>query len=197
MQKGIYVFLVVLTVAILAGFYVIFRQLNVIQQVVLNSPENTQPVATSTASSTIGTSTPPVIATGTVSIPTGIIFTTLSSPILQPQANVTVTIESVAKSPDGTITVNLKVFTDQAASYSALNPSDVLALVDLQNGNQSVFGTTGNWSSMPPNGVTTGTATFKTNPNVTSVILQVGAPSTATYYQFNFTTQSYKQTVLG
>ena len=202
MQKGVYIFLAVLTLAVLAGFYVVFRQLNVIQQVVLNVPGNAQPAVTSTSSSTpgpiassTGTSTPP--ANGGVSIPTGIIFTALSSPVLQPQANVTVTITSVVQAPDGTVTVNLKAYTNQATSYSALNPSDLLQIVNLSGNNETVVSTTGSWNSMPPNGVTIGTAVFKTAPNTNPIILQVGAPSAATYYQFDFTTQSYKQTVLG
>jgi hypothetical protein len=204
-STGVYIFLIVLTVAVLAGFYVIFRQLNVIQQVVLNVPGNVQPAATSTATSTPGNqtpsstpiSTPPEGAAGAVSIPTGIIFTVLSSPVLQPQANVTVTITSVAQASDGTVTVSLKAYTNQATSYSALNPSDFLQIVNLSGNNDTVVSTTGNWNSMPPQGVTTGTAVFKAAPNANPVILQVGAPSSADYYQFDFTTQSYKQTVLG
>lgn len=206
MQKGIYAFLIVLTLAVLAGFYVVFRQLSVIQQVVLNVPGNqNQPaVATSTptstpaaASSSTNTSTPAESAAGTVTIPTGIIFTALSSPILQPQSDVTVTVESVAKSPDGTVTVNLKAFTDKATSYTALNPSDVLMLVDLKSGNQSVVSTTGHWTSMPPQNSTTGTAIFKVDPSQSSVILQIGPQNSFNYYQFDFSTQSYKQVTLG
>ncbi len=201
-STGVYIFLIVLTVAVLAGFYVIFRQLNVIQQVVLNVPGNVQPSATSTATSTPGNQTPSSTPTstpsgGAVSIPTGIIFTVLSSPVLQPQANVTITITSVAQAADGTVTVSLKAYTNQATSYSALNPSDFLQIVNLSGNNETVVSTTGNWSSMPPQGVTTGTAVFKTAPNTNPIILQVGAPSSADYYQFDFTTQSYKQTVLG
>jgi hypothetical protein len=207
MQKGIYIFLVVLTIAVLVGFYVIFRQLNVIQQVVLNTPaNNSQPVVTPAATSSgnqvpssTPTNTPPAgknIA-GVVSIPTGIIFTVSSSPVLQPQTNVTVTITSVTQAADGTVTVNLKAYTNQTTSYSALNPADFLQIVNLSGDNETIVSTTGNWNSMPPQGVTTGTAVFKVSPNTNTLILQIGDPTSAEYYQFDFANQNYKQTVLG
>ncbi len=199
---AIYVFLIVLTIIVLGGFYLIFNQLNSIQQVVLNSPgsgqNQSQTIATSTPISTPSNQTPTSSApTGGVSIPANILFTIESSPALQPQTNVTVTVNSVTESPDGTITVNLKAFTSQASSYSSLNPADFLQIVDLSGNNETVLSTTGNWNSMPPQGGTTGTATFKVDPGATSIILQVGAPSTANYYKFDFSTQSYQQTVLG
>ncbi len=207
MQKGIYIFLVVLTIAVLVGFYVIFRQLNVIQQVVLNTPaNNSQPVVTPAATSSgnqvpssTPTNTPPAgnNPAGVVSIPTGIIFTVSSSPVLQPQTNVTVTITSVTQAADGTVTVNLKAYTNQTTSYSALNPADFLQIVNLSGDNETVVSTTGNWNSMPPQGVTTGTAVFKVSPNTNTLILQIGDPTSAEYYQFDFANQSYKQTVLG
>ncbi len=201
----IYIFLAILTLAVLAGFYVVFRQLNAIQQVVLNAPSLTGQNAVAAPSSTAAgtstapssTTTTPPAASGTVSIPTSIIFSTLSSPALQPQANITVTIESVTVASDGTVTVNLKAFTDQATSYSSLGLSSILQVVNLSSGNESPVSTTGNWSSMPPGGSTTGTAVFKIDPSVTSFILQVGPAATANYYQFNLATQSYKETALG
>lgn len=200
-NTAVYIFLIVLTLAVIAGFYVVFRQLSVIQQVLLNVPGS--PVAASSsapAATSTGTSTPSgsgISAAGTVSIPTGIIFSTLSSPVLQPQSTVTVTVTNVSLANDGTLTVGLKAYTNQATSYSALNPADVLQVVDLQNGNQSPVSTTGNWSSMPPGGVVTGTVVFKINPSASSTILQIGPQSSVNYYEFNFSTQSYKQTVLG
>lgn len=203
MQKGVYIFLVVLTLAVVAGFYVVFRQLNVIQQVILNTPgagvnaSSTPQNGTSTATSTPNSTSTQSGGGNAVSIPTGIIFNTLSSPILQPQSTVTVTVTSVSLASDGTLTVGLKAYTNQATSYSALNPADVLEVIDLQNGNQSPVSTTGNWSSMPPGGVVNGTVVFKINPSATSTILQIGPQSSANYYEFDFSTQSYKQTVLG
>ncbi|MCL4403821.1 hypothetical protein M1432_00495 [Patescibacteria group bacterium] len=205
-NNAVYIFLIVLTLAVIAGFYVVFRQLSVIQQVVLNVPgggtaaSSSAPIGGPSAATSTGTSTAPAdsgSAAGSISIPTGIIFSTLSSPALQPQSTVTVTVTSVSLAPDGTLTVGLKAYTNQATSYSSLNPVDILQVVDLQNGNQSPVSTTGNWGSMPPGGVVTGTAVFKINPSATSTILQVGPLSSANYYEFDFSTQSYKQTVLG
>ncbi len=194
--------MIILTIIVIVGFYVLFNQLSALQQVVLNSsPAATStPVSgsapTSTATSTGPTPTQPP-QTGGVSVPANILFTVQSSPVLQPQTNVTITIQSVTEAPDGTVTVSMKAYTPNASSYSAVNPADFLQIVDLSGNNETVVSTTGNWNSLPPQGGMTGTAVFKVDPSATSVIIQVGAPSSANYYKFDFTTQSYQQTVLG
>ncbi len=131
-------------------------------------------------------------------IPTAIIFTTLSSPALQPQTNIAVIVEGVSKTEDGRVMVQFKVFTSEASSYSALLVQDVFEIVDLSSGaNQRPADVKGSFASIPPKSAVSGTAEFRVSATQRSVILQVNAEGGAKFYQFDFEKRTYKETVLG
>lgn len=136
---------------------------------------------------------------GLTVIPTAIIFEALSSPLLQPQTNVTITIESISKADDGLVSINLKAFTNEATSYSALQPQNLFELIDLSTGGASMkpVGTEGSFGSIPPKSAVSGSVLFKIDPSLSSIILQVNYNNTIKYYELNFKRRTYKETVLG
>ena len=145
----------------------------------------------------------PVVPTSTEAtageavIPTAITFTVQSSPILQPQARVSIIIESVSKNADGKVAVAVKIFTNEAASYSALNIRDLFELVDFSTANQKSAEILGKFDSLPPKSVVKGVVNFKIEPQQSIIILQVNADNDLKHYEFDFLKKSYKETVLG
>lgn len=132
-----------------------------------------------------------------VSVPALISLNVLSSPRLEPQANLGVAVEAVSKDAAGWIRVTIRVSTAEAASYSAFEARDFFELVDLEAGNQRPVGASPAFASLPPGSITTGTVDFRVNPTAETVILQVGGSENAAHYEFNFKTRSYKKVVLG
>lgn len=131
-------------------------------------------------------------------VPTAIIFTTLSSPALQPQTNIAVIVEGVSKGEDGQVLVRFKAFTSEASSYSALVVQDIFEIVDLSSGaNQRPANVKGGFASIPPKSAISGTAEFRVSATQRSIILQVNAEGGAKFYQFDFEKRTYKETVLG
>lgn len=132
-----------------------------------------------------------------VSIPTSIIFAAQSSPLLSPQTKLTVTLENTTKAKDGTITLNIKVFTNEAVSYSAFEPRDYFQIINLEGADQKAARTAGQFNSMPPKSSISGSLIFKIEPAQNTIILQVGPTENAVFYEFNFLKKTYKETFLG
>ena len=130
-------------------------------------------------------------------IPAAIIFNTLSDAALQPQATTTITVESVSKKNDGTIQVNIKAYTPNATSYTAIDPRGIFWLVNLNGDNIMVSQVSGQFQSMPPQSSTTGQLIFKPTTDSNNIILQIGNGDMAKFYQFDFTKLTYKETVIG
>ena len=130
-------------------------------------------------------------------IPTAIIFEAQSSPLLQPQTKMIVTVESAAKKDDGTVTLNLKVFSSEATSYSAFEARDFFEMVRLDTDNQKPLKAEGNFNSIPPKSAVYGTVIFKMEPAEQKIILQMGAGADLKFYEFDFEKKSYKETVIG
>jgi hypothetical protein len=196
---------------VLAGFYFVFDKLSGLSTDVKNVELNYQlasknipsvpsPAATSTTEN--GQNNPseqniPVPGAAEIAVPTGIIFTVSSSPVLQPQTLVTVTIERVTKKSDGTVILFLKAFTSQAASYSAIAPSTFIQYVSLDSPNQMPENASPVFSSMPPKSVVTGTVGFQIDPSKNVVIFQVGQGDDPKFYEINFGTGTYRETSVG
>ncbi len=132
-------------------------------------------------------------------IPTAIIFDTISSPLLEPQTKITVTVESISKTENGTVSIDIRAFTSEAAAYSALQPQNFFELIDLEAGGKTIkpVKTEGAFSSIPPKSAISGRISFKIDPVKNSIILQINYEDTIKYYELNFTKKTYKETVLG
>lgn len=193
-----------LFILMLVGFYFTLNKLSTLSrdfqnfesQTRLQNQINNFPAATTTPSEA-DQSAPTADATSEVVIPTSIIFNASSSPVLTPQTNLTVTVENVAKAQDGTITVNVKIFSSEAGSYSAIDAKGLFELVDLNGSNQNPLSATDSFNSIPPQNAVTGSLTFKTDPRNTTVILQIGGGDQIRFYQFDFVKQNYKEMILG
>ncbi len=177
-------------------------QLNLAAQNGQVSPLNLSGVTSSTQTSTSSsnnssgtnqTTTNP----NSIKIPTAILFQTQSSATLSPQTTLTVTIPDVIRDPDGTLTVDVKIFTNGAASYSALDPKSVIQILNVDGSNVQAMQSNGQFDSLPPQSSATGNVIFKTDPSVTSIILQVVSGDSLRFYQFDFTNGNYKETVVG
>ncbi|MFH1161851.1 MAG: hypothetical protein V1696_01055 [Candidatus Jorgensenbacteria bacterium] len=207
-QTPLYVTVIVLAFLMVGGFVLVFLELSDLKNAVSELQftaarpvaETPLPAAPPTSSPT-STSTPPAggppPAPAVITIPTTIIFQTQSGPALQPRTNLTVAVESVSRAPDGTATVHLRVYTNQATGYSAFNPASSLQLIDLEGENQPPTPGTGSFGSMPPQSAAEGTVTFSTDPTRDTLILQTGSSDNPTFYEFNFAKKTYKETVIG
>lgn len=139
-----------------------------------------------------------ITASDSVVIPTAIIFNVLSDPSLQPQVKIPVAVESVSKSAEGDVTVSFKVFTNETDSYSAVEPRDFFEIVNLAENNERPVQVNGNFKSMPPRSIATGSAIFKIKPDKKTLILQIRMDDgNVRNYEFDFTKKSYKEAILG
>ena len=142
------------------------------------------------------TSTEPKLD-GSVNIPTAIIFTILSDQVLQPQANISVTIENAYKK-DGDFVLNLRAFTNEAQSYSAIDFKDVFKLINFEKGNEKPYQINGKFSSMPPKSVVNGSVFIKPKPSDDVLILQIETKDgNFKHYEFDFKKKTYKEKEIG
>jgi hypothetical protein len=207
----IYFVIIILAFLVLGGFYFVFDKLSGLNTAVRNVELNYQLASKNVppASSPPATSTPQngqnnpagqnpeTPGASEIAVPTGIIFTVTSSPALQPQSRVTVTIEKAVKKSDGTVFLTIKAFTSQTGSYSAITPSTFIQYVSLDSSNQAPENVSSVFSSMPPKSVVTGTVTFQLAPDKNIMILQVGQGDDPKFYEINFGTGTYKETTIG
>jgi hypothetical protein len=209
-DKTIYFIILIFAFLVLGGFFVVLNQISGLSAEVKNNELNLQLIsekisgATATSTPVQETSTPAQNETSTtqipsndIVIPTGIIFMASSSASLQPQTLVTITIEKITKKSDGTVTVALKAFTNEATSYSAITPSDFLQYVSLDSENQKPTDVSSVFASMPPKSVTSGTINFHIDPAKNTMILQTGQGDEPKFYEINFTKGTYKETAIG
>ncbi len=136
-------------------------------------------------------------ATTTTIIETSILFDVQSNPILQPQTKITILVQNVGKANDGTIDVTFKAFTNEATTYSAIEPRDFFELVNLTGDNQKPLSVKGQFTSMPPRTGMAGDIIFKIDPSQNNLILQTGSGDNIKFYQFDFLKKTYKETVIG
>jgi len=156
-----------------------------------------EPASTSTPVGESATSTSQNNEGVSVKIPTAILFETDSSPVLSPQTTLSITVQDALRNIDGTFTVDIKVFTSNASGYSAINPKDIFQVISFEGGNIEAEEVHGQFDSMPPKSATIGSLVFKTDPQNTNIILQVGKASQATFYEFNFAKKTYRETTVG
>jgi hypothetical protein len=201
------ILLIFFLIIILAGFYLLLDNIRSLRNDVKNLElaieilKRNQETADNkkTEISAEPTTTPAITpqTENTITIPTSIIFETQSSPALEPRTKITITIESVTKTKDGRVTLNIKAYTNEATSYSAIEIRDLFQLVNLSGEDQKPLEINGSFQSMPPKSSVSGNAVFKIEPNQNSIILQVGPLENASFYEFNFLQKTYKETILG
>ncbi len=204
----LYIALIIVVIAVMAGFYFVFDKLSSLSTQVSNmaltlelgkniqAPAQTAPVTATTTPVASQPTEAPASASG-ITIATAILFDAQSSSALLPQATTTIEVESVTKNDDGSLLVNLKAFTSNASSYTAIQPKDFFAIVDLSGENVAPSNVEGLFQSMPPKSSVTGRVTFTPAANRNTLILQVGSGDNARYYEFDFLKKSYKETIIG
>lgn len=206
-DKAPYILLVIFALLVLAGFYFLFIQISnlrvEVSQLAYRIDTAPLPIAATTTEAQANNETlpPPLIAetkpeTG-ISIPTGIIFKELSSALLQPQTEITVTVESLTLDTDGTLTVSVKAFTNDATSYSAIEMSRLFEVISLTGDNVRPLFVNGTFNSIPPKSASSGSVVFKLGAGASTVILQIGSIGNAKFYEFDFKKKTYKETTLG
>lgn len=137
------------------------------------------------------------VPSDTTRIPTAIIFSTKSSPLLSPQSDLTITIKDVTKSKDGTVTANLKVFTEKASAYSRFDAVNTFELVNMTGSNQSPLESGKTLDSVPPKSAAEGGVVFKVGPEQNEIILQIKTLDDIIFYKFKFNERTYEEVVLG
>ncbi len=205
----VYAVMAVFALVILAGCYGLFEKISTLQNEVNNlslkvdllqssSPivSDRSPTPTSSPSNNREPEVPPATTTGAV-IPTSIIFKTPSSPLLAPQTNITIAVDHLTKKDNGTIEIAIKAFTSEAQSYSALDATNLFALVLFESDNQPPKEVKGSLNSIPPQSSVTASLLFAGDPTKKTAIFQFGEGENAHFYEFNFTTLTYKETIIG
>jgi len=213
--KNIYAAVAILTLFTLAGFFLIFNSLGALRGDVENmklalyfKEQKTQENVASSTNVAVTTSTiqiekeinsdsPVEKSDPGIEIPTAIIFESSSTVALLPQTTVTVTIESAIKYADGSIAINIRAFTDRAASYAAFDPKSVIQILNLDGDNQKASSITGKFDSIPPKSASSGTLNFEGLSGRNSMIFQIGTGETMRFYEFDFIKKTYQETVVG
>lgn len=211
-DKTIYAIVIVFALLVLSGFYFIFDKIGNLRTDLKNSELSSQILEKRVSDFETANqnpagnnqetpSNPPpantTIKNGVIIINTAILFETQSNPILQPQTKITILVEKISKAADGTINVVFKAFTNDASTYSAIEPRDFFEIVNLNGENLRPFEVKGQFASIPPKSATAGEIVFKTEAAQNTLILQIGGGENIKFYEFNFSKKTYKETVLG
>ncbi|MFA6365116.1 MAG: hypothetical protein WCW78_01810 [Candidatus Paceibacterota bacterium] len=206
-EKTIYILLVLFAFLVMVGFYMVFDKLATLSTSVANTEialqmknqSNTTPQAPAPSEipSSVPTSTPPEPEESGIAISSAILFETSSNATLAPQSPLTVTIERATKLPNGTVRVGVKVFTAQAASYTAIAFDDLIQVLNLDGNNQKATQVIGSFSSMPPKSAVSGALLFTLPTDKNTLILQVGSGDAMKFYEFDFGKKTYRETVIG
>ncbi len=204
-KKTIYFIFLTFLILTLVGFYLVLNEINTLRNEVRNlevalEMSKKESEVISEATSTDIREEPLMLKEEKISvIPTAIIFETLSSPLLEPQTKITLTIESISKRGDGRVDVHIRAFTSEATAYSAIQPQNFFELIDLAAGGQSIkpVETIGAFDSIPPKSAVSGRVTFKIAPEKNSIILQLNYDNTIKYYELDFNKKTYKETAIG
>ncbi len=160
------------------------------------------PITTSEPAKTAGSKNEQPInapASPTTDIPTSIIFSTMSSPLLLPQSNLTITLEKAGfAAADHTVTLHLKIFTSETDSFNALEPTPLFALFDKNTGElKQPAGLNGSFDSLPPRSAIPAQIIFSVPADQSSFIFKIGGGDQAKFYEFNFDQKTYKETTVG
>lgn len=211
-NKTLLTILVIFVLISIVGFYVAFDKIATLGTTVSNlelanqiknKPADTIPANVPTPSPAptnqpAQTNQPAGDATDVVAkISTAIIFDVNSSSSLLPQASTTITIDNVSKLKDGTLTADIKAFTSNASSYTAIDPKSLFWIINVDGSDVLATDAIGQFSSMPPKSSVSGKIIFKSASERNSYIFQVGTGDDTKFYEFDFVKKSYKETIIG
>lgn len=132
-------------------------------------------------------------------IPTSIIFSAVSSPQLQPQSSLTITVEKVLFSAtENTAHLRVKIFSSESDSFSALEPGLIFSLFNRATGELvQPTGLNGPFGSLPPRSAVAAEIIFSAPAGQTSFIFKMGAGNETKFYEFDFGKKTYKETTVG
>ncbi|MEW6617084.1 MAG: hypothetical protein AB1333_01545 [Patescibacteria group bacterium] len=139
----------------------------------------------------------PETVTSVATVPTAILMDVQSSPTLLPQTNLSLSVESISKNSNNTLSINFKIYTNKATGNSSIDPSKIFSIVALDGNNIESFKTNGQFSSIPPKSMISGSILFRISQAQNTVILQIGYGENIKFYEVNFSEKSYKETVIG
>ncbi len=201
------VFVFIILIAVIAGgFYLVLSDIRDVREQAQNlelnfdllydklagGVETIAPEGTKTPTSTL----PAETGTGTLVL-TAVLFTADSSPLLSPQTELTVVLERVTKTAEGVVALGIKAYTNQANSYSALEPANFFEFLNPNGPNLKPLKVRGDFNSIPPQSSVSGEVVFKVPPETKQVILEIGAKEGVKYYEIDFEARSYREAVLG
>lgn len=143
-NKTLLTILIIFVLISIVGFYVAFDKIATLSTTVSNleladqikskseeTPATPIPAPATTNQQT-QTNQPAGDATDVIAkISTAIIFDVNSSSSLLPQASTTITIDNVSKLKDGTLTADIKAFTSNASSYTAIDPKSLFWIINV------------------------------------------------------------------
>lgn len=133
----------------------------------------------------------------TAKIPTSILLPLLSDPILKPTTSLSLTIPEISRNAAGVLALQIKIYTDKAAGYSAFNPKDAFSIVNLTGDDIFAYEVKGQFSSMPAKSSTSGHLLFQTDPGKSSLILKINMGEEMKFYELDFKNKTYKETIIG
>ncbi len=212
-NKTLLTILVIFVLISIVSFYVAFDKIatlgttvsnlelvNQIKNKLSDTTTNTPAPSTAPATTDQSTQTSQLVASATdviAKISTAIIFDVNSSSTLLPQASTTITIENVSKLKDGTLTADIKAFTSNASSYTAIDPKSLFWIINVDGSDELATDAKGQFSSMPPKSSVSVQVIFKPTSDRNSYIFQVGTGDDTKFYEFDFAKKSYKETIIG
>lgn len=213
------VFFIIILLLMAAIFVFLYFKMNVLSdqlqqiqrnQLSQNIPQNIAgqnlappPYLETTSSISIVTTPPsPTLPTSSeqtegIVIPTSIVFTASSSPTLEPQTPLTITVEKATKK-ENQIVFQIKVLAKEAESYSAIDLSNLFHLFDLNSGESAIPAEIkGSFQALPPKSSRTGSVIFNLPFNQNKIILQTGDENQSNFYEFDFLKKTYQETIVG
>ncbi len=204
-DKTIYVIFLIFALLILSGFYFVFDKIanlktdlrNLELSLELKEKNNSPPQDVTEPKDINPTSTNPESNNNEIVIPTAIVFETQSDPILQPQTRITINVENVTKTNNGTVKVNIKILPNETDTYSSLDIKSFFQLVNLNDSNQLTEKIDGNFNAIPPKTSMKGALNFKINSAQNKIILQIGKDTAIKFYEFDFDKKTYSEILIG
>lgn len=148
--------------------------------------ETTTTVSGGTTVIQIGTST--TVTESLTVIPASIVYIANDSP-----NKVVLAIESVGKTEKGTVIVGIKALTFEATSATSINPTNFLALIPSTGGEIHSDFVQGNFTNMSPGGSYAGNVIFTMPAGRSTLILQVGTGQAVVFFEFDFSSKTFRQ----
>jgi len=211
--RNIYILFIITIILLVASFFILISKINDINNSLGNKTldqKKSEPISlvnnntnegsntnNNTSSSKTTGEENTKITSEPQSITTNILFNISPENETSTEKKLTVLINKVSKDAVGYLNVSVKVFTDNFSTYSSLKAEDMIQIFNQSGENIRANKIIGAFKRMPPQSSVDGILTFIINPDLESLILQIGSPEEPSFYEFNFKTQTYKEVILG